>query len=162
MKLKLITIMLLLVAITVAARLIAVFSDWNWAMKNSPNIIIAHCGKQSPSSNHFNAPASDFSIKVLTVLKGATNVVSARLLTDHELITGQNYLVFGYYDAGIYTAYEEFRIVPLGVNFSTNLISGKSLDDQLQILFKLRRDQLNQEIQKDKEEKQRLEELPIK
>jgi hypothetical protein len=66
-------------------------------------------------------------------------------------------LVFGYYDSGVYQAFEEYRVIPLGVDFSTNSIAGKPLDEQLQILFQHAADNLNREIQKDEEEKQRIE-----
>ena len=80
----------------------------------------------------------------------------SRLLTDHKLWQGENYLIFGHYDGGIYQAFEEYRVIPLGVDFSTNSITGKPLDEQLQILFKQRIENLNREIENDKAEKQRL------
>jgi hypothetical protein len=46
----------------------------------------------------------------------------------------------------------------MGRTFSTNLIAGKPYEEQIQILFKRRIDDLNREIQNDEAEKQRLEE----
>jgi hypothetical protein len=79
-------------------------------------------------------------------------------LTDHGLRQDENYLIIGHYDSGIYRAHEEYHVIPLGVNFSTNLIAGKPLDEQIQILFKRRLDNLNRQIKEEQEEKQRLEE----
>ena len=104
-----------------------------------------------------NATKSDSTIEVVSVLKGTNNVASARLLTDHDLQKGENYLVFGNFDGEIYQAYEEYRVIPLGSNFHTNSIAGKSLDQQLHILLQHRLDNLNRQMQKELEEKQRLE-----
>ena len=158
MRTKLAILTASLITIGATARLIAPFLGWDQLQERSPYIIIAHCGKPIPLSGPtINAPNSDSSIDVLLVLKGTNNVNSARLWTDYELRQGENYLIFAYYDTGIYQAYEEYRVIPLGVRFSTNSIAGKPLNEQLQILFKQRVDDLNREIQSDEVEKQRLE-----
>jgi len=77
-------------------------------------------------------------IKILFTLKGTNGVSLFRLLTDYELCSSKNYLVFGYCDESVYCAYEEYRVVPLDKFFSTNLLAGKSLDDQIQILLQRR------------------------
>jgi hypothetical protein len=161
MKTKVTILTAFLITISVIARVIAPFPGWDRLKQNSPNIIIAYCGKPTPPTPgilFMNAPASDSAIDVVLVLKGANNANSARLLTDHLLQQGENYLVFGYYGSGIYQAFEEYRVIPLGVHFSTNSIAGKSLDEQIQILFQRRLDVLNRQIKEDQEEKQRLEE----
>ncbi|MGH7952940.1 MAG: hypothetical protein ACREFE_13635 [Limisphaerales bacterium] len=150
----------LLISISVIARITAPFPGWDRLEKKSPDIIIANCGKptlSTPGVLVANAPASDSSIEILAVLKGTNNIHFARLLTDHDLREGENYLIFGYYDDGMYQAYDEYKVIPLGAKFSTNWISGKTLDAQIQILFQRAVDNLNLEIQKHQEEKQRLE-----
>lgn len=161
MKTKIIVPAMLLSALGALARIINAFSGWDQLEESSPYIIIARC-EQSTAPLHVtfteNAPKSDSAINILFVLKGTNDVTSARLQTDHDLRQGENYLVFGYDNSGIYQAYEEYRVIPLGADFSTNSITGKPLDEQLQILFKRRIDNLNREIQNDEAEKQRLEE----
>jgi hypothetical protein len=84
---------------------------------------------------------------------------AARLLTDHKLQKGENYLVFARYENSVYQAYEDYRVIPLGKNFRTNSIVEKSLDEQLHVLFKKRVDDLDKQIKEDQLEKQRLEML---
>ena len=147
-------------AISVIARVIAPFLGWDRLEGASSCIVVAHCGEPTPPTPNVmvvGGTKSDSEIQVISVLKGANNVASARLQTDHELRKGENYLVFGYYDDGIYKAYEEYKVVPLGAEFSTNWIAGKTLDEQIQILFRHAVGNLTREIQKDEEEKQRLE-----
>jgi hypothetical protein len=161
MKTKPIILVLLSISATCAlARLITSFPGWDLLKVNSPYIIIAHCGEPTPPTPGVlidNGPNSDSSIEVISVLKGTNHVSSSQLWTDRRIWPGENYLVFGYYDSGVYQAFEEYRVIPLGVDFSTNSIAGKPLDEQLQILFQHAADNLNREIQKDEEEKHRIE-----
>jgi hypothetical protein len=160
MKNKIIILVASLITISVTARVIAPFNGWGNLTETSPDIIVVQCGKPTPSNPNVivvNGIKSDSEIQIVFALKG-TNVLSfARLQTDHELRQGENYLVFGYFDTGICKANEEYRVIPLGINFSTNSIAGKTLDEQIQILFQRSVANLNREIQKDQEEKQRLE-----
>lgn len=161
MKSKIIIALALSVAISALARVIAPFKGWSALESGSPYIIIAHCGKPTPSTPGvitINATRSDSAIEVVSALKGTNGLAASRLLTDHDLQRGENYLVFAYYDGGTYQAFEEYRVIPLGNSFHTNLIAGKSLDEQLQILFRRRLDDLNQQMKEEQEEKQRLEE----
>lgn len=91
------------------------------------------------------------------MLKGTNTTGAARLWTDHIVHQEENYLVFGIFENGIYKAFEEFKVLPLGPRFSTNSISGKSLDDQIQILFKDSLFIVNRELQQDQEQKAELE-----
>jgi len=104
------------------------------------------------------APRYDYEIQPICILKGKTNMNPARLWTDHELRPGENCLIFGYYDGRVYQAYEEYRVIPLGNNFSTNLIASKPLGGQLKILFKMRVEQLDRQMQAEQAEKERLKE----
>jgi uncharacterized protein YlxW (UPF0749 family) len=53
---------------------------------------------------------------------------------------------------------ESYRVVPLGLNFTTNMIRGKNLDEKTQSLLQRRLNDLNRQMQSEQEEKQRLEE----
>ncbi len=161
MKTKITILAASLLTVSVMARIIAPFHDWGSLIKASPNIIVVHCGNPTPPDPDvivMNGTKSDSQIQIVSVLKGTNDLNSARLQTDHGLRQGENYLVFGYFEGGICKAYEEYRVVSLGVRFSTNSITGKSFDEQIQILFQQAVNHLNREIQSDEAEKQRLEE----
>lgn len=147
------------------ARVIIPFEGWDWLKQTSSNIVIAHCIKPTPSAPGvlvIGAPKSDFGIEVVSVIKGKNFTSAARLWTDHELLEGQNYLLFGFYDSGIYKAYEPYRIVPLGLQFSTNMLAGKTLDEQIQMLLQRRLNDLNRQMKAEQGEKARLEQAFIK
>gem|GEM_PF-4146347 len=71
---------------------------------------------------------------------------------------GEDYLCFANYHDGFYQANESYRIVPLGLSFTTNGMSNKTLDEQIQMLLQRRLNDLNQQMKKEQEEKKRLEE----
>ena len=200
MKTVFFTIFIFTVFVASAAIIKPNFHGWDWLGRSSSDVVVVHCdklGKMQPlyefGPGHFNA-----AVKVISTLKGATNVNSVLLWTDHPLIERGNYLTLGHYispvprskfkprdgpltdeqkkkiittnsiwngesylvigshetgrETGVYEALEEYRIIPLGSDFSTNSIAGKPLDEQLQILFRRAL-----EVTKDPAEKVRLE-----
>jgi len=160
MKAKLTIAVLLLITVAVMARISSSFLGWDHLQAESPDIIVADPGDPTPPTTkiHFeNGPRFDFSITVLSVLKGTNDVRRARLLADHELRTGEAYLVFGNCANGIYKAHGDFSVVPLGITFKQEMIACKPLDEQIQILLKLAVDNLNTEIAKKQAEKERIE-----
>jgi len=163
MKIKITIVSIaLLVAINVTARLIAPFLGWENLVQNSPNIMVIHCGKpfQLPANVGIaDATECDSEIEVLFVLKGTNGAGATRLQTDHELYQGENYLVFGHCNGGVYQAFENYKVVPIGNRFSTNSISGKSLNEQIKILSQRALFKLNRDIKRDQEQKQQLERL---
>jgi len=155
-----ITVAILLLTVSVMARLPSNFFGWDRLKAESPEIIIADPGDPTPPTTKVvfeNGPRFDFSVSVLSVLKGTNGVRHARLLADHELRTREAYLVFGNYENGIYKAHGDFSVVPLGMTFRQEMIAGKPLDEQIHILFQLAIDNLNSEIAKRQAEKERLE-----
>jgi hypothetical protein len=160
MKNKLIIITVLLTVISVFARIITPFRGWNWVKEHSSYIIVAIAKNPTPPTPGQyveNAPNSDSSISVLSFLKGTNGLGYSRLLTDHELRKGEAYLIFGDFDNGIYRAYEDYRVVPLGITFKQDMIAGKPLNEQIQVLFQLGEDYLKADIAKKQAEKDRLE-----
>lgn len=162
MKIKLINSITLLAALVAVAWVDAPFRDWIWVKKNSPDIVIALCGPKTapaPGVYNFNGPDFDSKIYVASTLKGSNCTRTARLKTDYPLQQGEAYLVFGQFDDGIYNAFDEYRVIPLGkpnMDSLINSITNKPLDEQLQILFKRGIDHLDQKIQELQLEKQRL------
>jgi hypothetical protein len=98
-------------------------------------------------------------IDVVTVLKGSTKAGPSRLVSTYRLPQqGSNYLLFANYHDGFYQALEEYCVVPLGTSFPSNALTGKTLDEQVDILVRHRLAQLAAAGEKRPDEKQRLEE----
>jgi len=141
------------------------FPGWNLLAQKSSDIIVARCVNTPDPFNVWSDGRrvdfqglidSDFGI--VSVLKGMTNTGAVRVTSEYWPRQGEYYLVVANYHDGYYQANEEYRVIPLGVKFPTNSIVGKPLDEQLQILFKRRLNDLNRQMKAEQEEKQRLEE----
>jgi hypothetical protein len=172
MKVKSCTIILLLLASVVCglATIEKLFNGWEYVMK-SPDILIVQCTKTPDPLYDTSVRAGDglviSQVEIESVLKGTTNSTmttegrvsrSERLVSDFVPRQGEHYLIFAQYFQGNYQAAESYRIVPLGINFSTNMLAGESLDDKIQTLFKYRLSHLDQELKQMQEERKRLEE----
>jgi hypothetical protein len=156
MKIKIILLLILLIACSIYARILETFDSWDKIIRDSPSILVVRCGKPTPPYPIINGPRSDSGIDVQYRLKGTND--ASRLWTDRDsLHQGENYLVFGYINNEICVALGEFKVVPLGSEFSTNWIAGKSLDEQIQELFKRALDHLDREIKQDQDQKAQLE-----
>jgi hypothetical protein len=133
------------------------FSDWRTVEKHSTDIIIARCLKtvDNPHSNPRGLIYSD--IQVVSVLKGRTNLGLARLGSVYWPRQGENYLIFARYMDGTHDAVEEYRVVPLGTYVPRDLLTGKTLDENIKICFRRRLENLEQQMKEEQEEKQRLE-----
>lgn len=156
MKTTIITI-LSFITIGAFARMGFPFSSWEEIIHHSTDIVVVRCGKTVPPPPSLSPPRSDAGIDVIGILKGTNSLGPSRLWTDHLVHEGENYLIFGAYNNSNYVAFEEYRVVPLGYHFSTNWIAGKSLDEQIQQLFKQAVFQLDREITEDQEQKAQLE-----
>jgi len=149
---------------TAVAVPITPFQGWGWLEENSQDIIIARCSETPPQ--HYRDDLAYSKIKVTTVLKGTNSLGAALLLSQFQPLQREDYLIFADFHDGSYYAVEKYRVVPLGLNlaavttesFNTNMIAGKSLDEQIQTLLKLRLNELNRQMQEEQEEKDRLEE----
>jgi len=165
MKQKFIIIACALVSFAAIARVIEPFHGWDRLKTESPNIAIVECGSPvppNPNEQTEGAPKSDSNAQIIFTLKGTNETTSVRLQTDYELSAGRKYLVFGQIDKGVFLAYEKFRIIKIGRIFSIESITGKTLDEQVQVILERRLPDLNQELEQNIEEKQRLERKGIK
>ena len=147
--------------VDVTARIIDTFRSWDDLKSMSSYIAVIECGNPTPPNPHFkiaNATKSDSAIQTVFILKGTNNVSPTRLLTDRELCSGKRYLVFGYCNGEVCCAYEDYKVIPLKTYFSTDLLAGKTMDEQIRFLLQIRLDNLKREIQRNEEEKRRLEE----
>lgn len=143
------------------AVLIMPFSSWDDLTKKSPDIVIVRCITTSnPGVISDGMIWSD--IEVTTVLKGGTKPSTARMVSQYWPRQGDQFLIFSAYQSNkfyrAYNATETYRIVPIGRYFLTNELTGKSLDEQIQLVLRHRLDELNRELKDGAGEKKRLEE----
>jgi hypothetical protein len=146
----------MLVSVTAALAILKMpFPGWDVVKEKSTDIIVARC---------VNIPTSDFrgwvesDVQIVCVLKGATNTGPARLQSTYRPRPEEHYLIFSIFHDGFHQATEEYRIIPIGINFATNSIIGRPLDEQLRLLFQRRLAVLKQELEEGQAERKRLEE----
>jgi hypothetical protein len=163
---------LLVAALSVMAFLTYDFPGWCALVERSPCIIIARC-KSSPERVRFingvkvdnpmvSGPMGGIvlsDIKIVSVLKGDNvKLASTTLWSKYWPYQGESYLLFATdYDGTNCKAFDLYRIVPLGHFFPTNILTGKSLDDQIKALLQYRLNNLNLELEHEQTEKERLE-----
>ena len=136
------------------------FTSWRDLTKKSEDIIIASCAVTPPIG--FDDGMTWTDIEVLSVLKGDTKPGTARMVSQYWPRQAERFLIFSTYQSNhLYRAYnatETYRVVPLGRYFLTNELTGKTLDDQIQLVLRHRLDELTRELKEGAEEKKRLEE----
>jgi hypothetical protein len=140
------------------------FPGWNILTEKSSDIIILRCNATPDPFNIWKDGHQvdfqglfDSEMQITYVLKGATNSGVTRLSSEYSPRQGEYYLVLGNYYNGSYQAYERYRIVSLGTHFSTNSLSKKTFDEQIQMLLERRLNELSRKMKEEQEEKQRLE-----
>ncbi len=156
----------LLISLTAVAITIIPFTGWDNLTTGSPDIIIACCAKTPDLISVRNDGVVierkdgviDTDMEVISVLKGSTVRGPARVRSQYWPRQAEQYLIFGYFHDGSYQAIETYRVIPLGLSFSTNMLSGKTLTEQIRAVLSYRLGQLNREIEQKQEEKKRLEE----
>ena len=155
------TIVGLLAAVSAFAVGLFPFTSWDDISTKSPDIIIARCTVTAPDGPIGDGMAwSD--VEVLSVLKGDTKPGAARMVSQYVPRQGERFLMFSTYQSNeLYRAYnatETYRVVPLGRYFLTNGLTGKTLDEQIQIMLRHRLEELSRELKNGADEKKRLEE----
>ena len=167
---KIIAIVFLLIfGVGVMAYPMLGFPGWNLLKQQSSDIVIVRCtATPDPFNLRYNGMRVEFrglmnsKIEMVSVLKGATNSGARQMTTSYWPRQGEYYLLFANYRDGFYDAGEAYRVVPLGPHFLTNGLAGKSLDQQVDMLFHRRVDDLNAEMKKAQAEKHRLEQAFLK
>jgi len=143
-----------------AAYVVVPFPGWDRLAMESEYIALVRCGNPTvlPPNAYRAGPNSDSDIQIIFTLKGTNDLDVCRLITDHDLYPGERYLVFGNLGKNILHAFEEYRITQVDHLFTTNLIAGKPLNEQIQIILERRLFDLNREAKLNEEELQRLNE----
>jgi hypothetical protein len=152
---------LALMTIGTFGMLIGSFPGWDRLEGESSDIAIIYTQDPTPPGTVpfvANAPPYDYKVDILSALKGTNTVSSTRFFTEHELRNHWTYLVFGNYNSLGLNAIEDFRVVPLNNDFTIDSLKGKTLNEQLEILFQIGLDNINQKIEEDEKEKDRLQE----
>jgi hypothetical protein len=155
-------------AATVFAALMSDFRSWDDLIGWSPDIVIAKC-IPSPPDNSVKKPLATIDnvnysdIEVISVLKGNTKPGQSRMASQYCPCDGEQFLLFAEYGSNQfyrgYTAMEEYRVVPINNYFQTNQLSGKTLYGQIQLLLSNRLSDINEEVKRDNEEKNRIQEF---
>jgi hypothetical protein len=159
MKLKIIIVFAcIVVAANVWGLKLLSFPGWDRVREKSTDIIVAQCLKVPNNPGSSIDDLLDTDIQIDSVLKGSTNLAAVRLRTTSWLRPGEYYLIFAISMDRVYNAFEKYRVIPLGSYIPPDLLIGKAPDEQIQILFQRRLDDLHRQMTEEEQEKQRLEE----
>lgn len=153
-------------ASTAIAVVVQPFSSWESLIRRSPDIVIARCNmtparaivQKDGTVLEFRDGLIPSDIEVILALKGRTNLGPAILDSQFLPRQGEQYLIFSIFHDGLYQAVEPFRVIPLSLSFPTNMMAGKSFNEQIRALLQYRLNMLNREMEQAQEEKKRLEE----
>jgi hypothetical protein len=142
------------------------FRGWQDLTERSSDILIVRCTETPdptvPDKNgvvHEMYGCVESNVNIVYVLKGTASTNSAaKLLSNTEQLQGEYYLIFSRYP-GDFNAYDNYQVVPLGHEFSATGLDGKSLDQQIKAVLQMGLDHLNNQMQKEQREKERLEQI---
>ncbi len=135
------------------------FPGWKPLVSQSRDIVVVQCNGiiEPPDDRTTNSDGlvltpdpenrlSESRIQVIAVLKGGSRIGPGHLRSFYEPRLGEQYLLFGTQETNTYDFIEDYRMVALGSAFHSNLIAGKSLNEQIQTLLKYRMDELDREM----------------
>jgi hypothetical protein len=142
-------------------------------VNNAHDIVIAKCttGLECDKTNESTKIDANYylsDIEVISVLKGNTKPGPSHMMSDCWIHPGENLLLFANYDTNHFPighqyvqgyATEDYQVVPLPHNFLlfTNSLAGKTVEQQIFWLLKLRLQELKYEIARDNGEQSQLE-----
>lgn len=162
----LLNLVVLAVVSTTVAYIVQPFPGWNVLTDTSSGIIIARCSKTpDPYNVTYKGMLVDpddlieSEIEIVLVLKGNTRPGTGHLRSEYWPRQGEYYAVFALNEPDYYQATESYCIVPLGIHFPTNMLAGKTVNEQIRALLQYRLDELNQDVVKAQDEKKRLEQV---
>ena len=158
----------ILLTATVAALAIPVsrFTNWQDLIEKSPDVFIVKCITTLDINTTKPTLITDgminSEIEVVSVLKGDAKTGLTHLASQYWPNPGERYLIFANYlnadhVAFGYNAIESYRVIPLNRYFRTNDLNGKTLNEKIQVIMTNRLRDLNDEVARDNEEKQRIE-----
>jgi hypothetical protein len=141
------------------------FPGWDSLIRRSQDIIIARCFETpdplKPDTNGIVTEITgpiDSSIEVIQTLKGAHGPSKTTLRSLRWLRQGEYYLIAGQYFGGVYQATEPYRVVPLGLNYGTNMPPGDTIEERIRNMLKVRLYRLKTETKEALEEQRGLQE----
>lgn len=142
---------------TAAAIIMPAFYSWDFLIASSSHIMVV---STSQCSYHSDGVATS-DARVVSVLKGdGKTKMLLHLVTTYFPYDGQRLLIF--FNGGLDQTNAEFDalgscVVPINRFFPVKALTGKSLRGQIKLILKSRLNDLNAEINRDQEEKARLE-----
>src|SRR5262249_34992230 len=119
------------------------FRNWDWVKSRCPDIVIVKCSETPiPRAIRYD-PLVEANVETISVLKGSAKPGPFKIVInqDHWPCQNEYYLIFGFGSTDTIEAAESYATVPLGFSFSTNDLTGKTFDEQIEYMLKLRLDQ---------------------
>jgi hypothetical protein len=156
---------LIMATATVAfAVVIRPFTDWRTLTDGSSDILILRCTRTpDPVGTSHNGIMReirdgivDSEVRPVFMLKGTGASQVSVLSSQYWPRQGEDYLVFGMVHNGSCQAIEPYRVVPLGISFSTNVVAGKTLNERIRAVLEYRLEAVNRQLREAQEEKERL------
>jgi len=141
------------------------FQTWHDLINQSPDIIIARCTAaqdlMTPKPTIIFGNVFNSDIEIISVLKGDAKLGASHLASLYLPYRGEYFVLFANHfteglDSG-YSATEDYRVISLGRHFKPDELLVKTLSEQVQTILSIRVKDLNDELERDKEEKVRLE-----
>ena len=165
MKKRISMVIILGTVIIVSALPTAPFQGLHDLIEKSPDIIVAKCiatqDLLQPQPALFYGNVCNSDIEVVSVLKGNSKPGQAHMVSLYRPYRSEYFLAFATLSTIqtnlVYSAIEEYRIVPLLHFHGTNQLMNKSLPEQIGLLMTNRLNDLNEELTRDVREKQSIE-----
>jgi hypothetical protein len=155
---------LMLCALTSAGVVYRKFENWEQLIERASDIFVARC-LQTPErfKSHPDNVVEEMrdglfnsDMEVVFPLKGATNAGTSKLLSRYRPSQGAYYLIFASARPSAFQAVEEYRVVPLGLDFASNSVPATNLTLQIRHLLALRMQEIDREMHAAAIERERL------
>ncbi len=142
---------LTLSAITAWTIPITLFMDMDVYIKRGTQIVIADSVAMRDAHYY-----TDAEVDVVRVLAGKTKLGKLHVKTIYPMTRGARYLLYSLAEPPDFQAYPELSVVALPDGFDLNRLDGKTLKEQLLLIFETRRFQVGRELEQRREEQELL------
>jgi hypothetical protein len=140
---------LLLTGSTALGIKVTLFSDTPRFAKIMKDVVIATCDRAHPET-HYGDGLHPVEVTVQRVLKGTSAVGAMKIATIYAMEPGKRYLLasLGGSVGGItFLAVPELSVVEIPEGFDLSKLEGRTLEEQLQLIFAARQAAVEQEEQ---------------
>jgi hypothetical protein len=151
MKRLIVFLSLLMVPLVSPAIIITLFTDIDTYIKRGLEIVIAESDSIDPETQrNMRWGLSFVTVRVVQVLKGARETGDLTIGTIYPMIPGKTYLLYtiggGVANKTEFVAIPELSVVEVPASFDLKRLDGKSLRDQVALLFSERLAQVRKEL----------------